>query len=180
MDPPRTRSLDPFTRAVSRYTLAGMTALNTALYRISDGTVGGEVPNGGQLLLLSCTGRRSGRRMTAPLLYVDAGGGRAANGAPRRVAVVASKGGEPENPAWFHNVRHHPRVDVQIGGLVMPGTARVADADERAEVWPVLVRQYRYFADYQQRATRDANRTIPVVLIDLDCDLATQWRRSSM
>ena len=72
MDPPRTESLDPFTRSLSQFTLRGMTAINTMLYRLSDGNVGGEVPNKGKLLLLTTTGRRSGRRMTVPLLYVEA------------------------------------------------------------------------------------------------------------
>ena len=174
MDPPRTEPLDGFTHAVSRYTLAGMTALNTMLYRLTDGTVGGEVPNGGKLLLLTTTGRRSGRRLTVPLLYEPV------PGEPDRLAVVASRGGAPEHPAWFHNVQHVPNVEVHVGADVFPARATVAAPAERAAIWPVLVRRYRYFADYEHRAAAEGGRTIPVVLLDLDRDRAVQWRRASM
>lgn len=179
MDPPRTESLDPFTRSLSQFTLRGMTAINTMLYRLSDGNVGGEVPNNGKLLLLTTTGRRSGRRMTVPLLYVEADP-EIHPAEARRLAIVASKGGEPEHPAWYLNVLANPDVDVHIGADQMPATALPATETEHERFWPILVRQYRYFADYTHRARRDGEREIPVVLLELDRSRATQWRRANM
>lgn len=179
MDPPRTESLDPFTRSLSQFTLRGMTAINTMLYQLSDGNVGGEVPNKGKLLLLTTTGRRSGRRITVPLLYVEADP-EIHPAATRRLAIVASKGGEPTHPAWYLNVLANPDVDVHIGADQMPATALPASETERERVWPILVRQYRYFADYTHRAKRDGQREIPVVLLELDRSRTTQWRRANM
>ena len=180
MDPPRSEPLDPFTRKLSSFTLGGMTAINTMLYRLTDGNVGGEIPNGGRLLLLTTTGRRSGRRLTVPLLYVGADPDGSPSGPPNRLAIVASKGGEPTHPAWYHNVIAHPMVDVHVDAEEMPATATVATAEERSWIWPRLVRQYRYFADYTHRASLEGGREIPVVFLHLDRSRATQWRRANM
>jgi deazaflavin-dependent oxidoreductase (nitroreductase family) len=82
--------------------------LHTALYRASGGRLGHTVPGSPvRMLLLDHVGAKSGTKRTAPLLYVKDG---------ENVAVVASKGGFPKNPAWFHNLKANPDTTVQIGG----------------------------------------------------------------
>jgi deazaflavin-dependent oxidoreductase (nitroreductase family) len=118
--------------------------------------------------------------MTVPLLYVEADPGQSAPAESRRLAIVASKGGEPDHPAWYLNVLANPDVEVHLGAELMPAVALPATTEEHERVWPRLVQQYRYFADYTHRARREGGREIPVVLLDLDRSQARQWRRSNM
>ncbi len=105
------------------------------------------------MLLLTTTGRRSGRQRTQPLLYLEDG---------EDLAVIASAGGQPTHPSWFHNLIADPDVSVQIGANHTPMRARVASADERARIWPRAVAAYASYATYQTRTTRE----IPVVLLE--------------
>src|SRR5215212_11471418 len=79
---------------------------HTFVYRASGGLVGHKLPGSPPMLLLDHKGARSGRQRTTPLLYVDDGDD---------VVIVASKGGNPKNPAWFHNLKANPDTTVQIG-----------------------------------------------------------------
>ncbi|WP_433590408.1 nitroreductase family deazaflavin-dependent oxidoreductase [Nocardia sp. CA-145437] len=132
------------------------TTVHVRVYRWSRGRIGGRVPGwrGGRILLLDHVGARSGVRRTSPLMYVEADG---------VLAVAASKAGEPEHPAWFHNLLAHPDTVVEVGGAVRPVHARVATADERERWWPRFVAAMPDFAFYQERA---AGRLIPVVLLE--------------
>ena len=103
-------------------------------------------------LLLEHVGRKSGATYTTPLLYLADG---------PDLVVVASQGGLPKNPQWFFNLRAHPETRVWLRKEVRPVRARVADADERAALWPRLVDLYADFAAYQQTADRE----IPVVVL---------------
>lgn len=127
--------------------------LNVWLFRATGGRLGGRFPGGAPVLLMTSVGRRSGEPRTTPLLYLEDGD---------RLVVVASQGGMPSHPGWYHNVVAHPRVTVEVGRRVRDMTARVVDEDERAELWPRLVAMYRDFDDYQART----DRTIPVVVLD--------------
>lgn len=71
--------------------------------------------------------------------------------------IVASKGGYPKHPAWFHNLRAN-----QVGGDRRPVRARIAGPEERARLWPRLVAMYGSYADYQRKAPRE----IPVVILE--------------
>lgn len=75
--------------------------------------------------------------------------------------IVASKGGYPQHPAWFHNLRAHPDTTVQVGRRRISVHAHVASDEERERLWPRAVRTYRGFADYQARA----DRLIPLVVL---------------
>ena len=80
----------------------------------------------------------------------------------RDIVVVASQGGLPEDPQWYRNLQAGPAVDYEFRGRRVPVTARTADADERAELWPRLVDLYAGYADYQ----RWTEREIPVVILE--------------
>jgi deazaflavin-dependent oxidoreductase (nitroreductase family) len=130
----------------------GMRA-HAILYRLTGGLVGARLPNGLNVLLLDHVGAKSGTRRTTPLVYMRDG---------EDLVIVASKGGSPRNPAWFHNLRANPQTEVQVGSRRIPVTARVADAEARARLWPRVVETYSGYDDYQQRTERE----IPLVILE--------------
>ena len=105
-------------------------------------------------LLLDHVGARSGTKRTSPLLYCRDGD---------NVVVVASKGGFPKHPAWFHNLKANPDTTVQIGSERRPVHARVATPEERERLWPIAVKTYRTYAEYQERSD---GREIPLVILE--------------
>jgi F420H(2)-dependent quinone reductase len=129
--------------------------LHTALYRASGGRIGHTVPGSRvRMLLLDHVGAKSGTKRTSPLLYIEDGD---------NVAVIASKGGFPKNPAWFYNLKANPDTMVQIGGEHRPVRARVATPEERKRIWAKAVKVYPGYNDY---ASRSKGRTIPVVVLE--------------
>jgi len=128
-------------------------ALHQWLYEVSDGRIGAEV-GGRPMLLLRTIGRRSRQPRTAALLYVRDGAA---------YTVIASKGGAPQHPAWFHNLTSQPDVEIQVGRQRIPVRARVAEGEERARLWARAddVNQGQY-AIYQSRT----KRVIPVVVLE--------------
>jgi deazaflavin-dependent oxidoreductase (nitroreductase family) len=105
-------------------------------------------------LLLTTTGRRSGEKRTTPLIYREAGDG--------RYAIVASKGGADEPPAWFLNLEAAPEVEGQVRDDVFAARARVASPDEKQQLWPALVATWPDYDAYQAKTDRE----IPVVLLE--------------
>jgi deazaflavin-dependent oxidoreductase (nitroreductase family) len=130
-----------------------MSALNIAVYRASGGRIGGRFPGGAPVCLLTTTGRKSGRRRTAPLLYLADG---------ERVVIVASKGGMSKHPVWYLNLLANPTCTVEIGRDARAMVARTANAEEKAALWPRLVAIYGSYDDYQSRTDRE----IPVVILE--------------
>ena len=126
--------------------------LHTFLYRATGGLVGHRVPGAPPMLLLDHVGAKSGVKRTTPLAYVENG---------RDVILVASKGGHPRNPAWYHNLRAHPDTTVQIGGERRMVRAKVANARERKRLWPKAVHTYSGYRGYQERTERE----IPLVIL---------------
>ena len=106
------------------------------------------------MLLLDHVGAKSGRSRTCPLLYLEDG---------PNVVIIASKGGFPRHPAWFHNLRANPDTVAQIGSERRPVHARVAAAEERKRLWPQAVRVWPGYADYQARSK---GREIPMVVLE--------------
>jgi deazaflavin-dependent oxidoreductase (nitroreductase family) len=133
--------------------LRRLTGLHTAVYRGTGGRVGHQHAGLPPMLLLDHVGARSGVRRTSPLVYVRDG---------EDHVIVASKGGYPQHPAWFHNLRAHPETTIQVGARRLPVHARVATAPERARLWPKAVRTYRGYEGYQARAGRE----IPLVVLE--------------
>jgi len=126
---------------------------HAVVYRATGGVIGHRVPGMAPMLLLDHTGARSGKRRTSPLVYARDG---------ENVILVASKGGYPKNPAWFHNLMAHPNTTVQIGSRRQAVHARVATAAEREHLWPLVVSVYGGYQDYQQRTERE----IPLVVLE--------------
>jgi deazaflavin-dependent oxidoreductase (nitroreductase family) len=129
-----------------------MSRVNVWSFRLSGGRIGGRFRYGAPVLLLTTLGRKSGRRRTLPLIYLEEG---------NQLMVVASQGGVPTHPLWYHNLQANPDVQVEIGREVREMTARTATDDEKRRYWPRLVEIYPDYDDYQARTTRD----IPVVVL---------------
>src|SRR4051812_24313571 len=116
-------------------------ATHNTLYRLSGGKVGGRFGKA-PVLLLTTTGRKSGKKRTAPLLYLTQGDD---------LVLVASKGGAPEHPAWFVNLRATPDVEVQVGSRRERRRARVAEGEERSRLWDQLIQLYPSYDTYQTK-----------------------------
>ncbi len=124
--------------------------------------------------LLIVSGERIGwSAMDMPVLELTTTGRRSSQ--PRKVmltspyqegsalVVVASRGGDDHHPAWFLNLLDHPEVDVKLqGGATQRMRARVADADERRRLWPLVTADHKNYADYQSKTAR----VIPLVLLE--------------
>jgi F420H(2)-dependent quinone reductase len=121
-----------------------------AWFRFRKGKVGYK---GAPACILHTTGAKSGRPRETPLLYLDVGDG--------RFALVGSNGGDDRDPAWVHNLRAHPQVDVEVEGQRRTMTAVVADDATRDELWPRLVAIYKQYANYQTKT----DRKIPVIVL---------------
>jgi deazaflavin-dependent oxidoreductase (nitroreductase family) len=128
-------------------------AVHQWLYEQSDGRIGASL-GGRPMLLLRTVGRRTRQPRTAALLYVRDGDA---------YVVVASKGGAPRHPGWFHNLTARPNVEIQVGRERIPVRARVAAGKERSRLWKRAdeVNQGLY-TTYQSRT----KRVIPVVVLD--------------
>ena len=142
-------------RAVDRSwpVLRRLTGLHTVAYRASRGLVGHRMPGAPPMLLLEHVGAKSGTTRTTPLAYVEDGDD---------IVLVASKGGNPKNPGWFHNLRANPETIVQVGSEKRPVRARVATDKERERLWPKAVRTYSGYAGYQKRT----ERKIPLIVLE--------------
>lgn len=122
------------------------------LYRATGGRFVGRFGRA-PVLLLTTTGRVTGKERVSPLLYLEDG---------ERLVLVASNGGHPRHPAWFRNLEANPEVKVTTGKETRPVRARVCTSEEKVEYWPRLVALYGSYASYQRRTERD----IPIVLLD--------------
>jgi deazaflavin-dependent oxidoreductase (nitroreductase family) len=126
---------------------------HTTAYRLTGGLVGHRFPGAPPMLLLDHVGAKSGTERTAPLVYVKDG---------EDVVIVASKGGHPKNPAWYYNLRANPDTTVQIGHEKRKVHARVATQEERPRLWPMAVKTYSGYSEYQERTDRE----IPLVVLE--------------
>jgi deazaflavin-dependent oxidoreductase (nitroreductase family) len=127
--------------------------LHTFVYKATGGRIGHTAPGLPTMLLLDHVGAKSGTRRTSPLLYFKDG---------ENLVIVASKGGFPKHPAWYHNLVANPDTEVQVGTERRPVHARVATAEERKRLWQLALRTYRGYADYQARSK---GREIPLVIL---------------
>jgi deazaflavin-dependent oxidoreductase (nitroreductase family) len=133
--------------------LRRLMGLHTHAYRLSHGLIGHRFPGSPPMLLLDHVGARTKTKRTIPLVYVSDGDD---------VVLVASKGGHPKNPAWYHNLRANPDTTVQIGSRRRAVHARVADPEERERLWPKAVATYSGYQGYQERTQRE----IPLVILE--------------
>jgi deazaflavin-dependent oxidoreductase (nitroreductase family) len=126
---------------------------HTAVYRATGGRIGHRVPGAPPMLLLDHVGAKSGAKRTSPLVYVRDG---------ENVVLVASKGGYPKNPGWFYNLEANPDTEVQVGSQHRLVHARIANPEERKRLWPMALKTYGGYADYQKRTERE----IPLVILE--------------
>lgn len=126
-------------------------ALHSGLFRATGGKVGGRI-YGVPILLLTTTGRHSGKKRVTPLLYLVQGDD---------LVLVASSGGSDRTPAWYLNLRANPTVQVQVGEQKRQMQARPATGEERAQLWPKVVDLYRGYESYQLKT----ERRIPLVVL---------------
>jgi deazaflavin-dependent oxidoreductase (nitroreductase family) len=114
-----------------------------------NGLSGGRLFNsfgGGEVCFVTMKGAKSGRTLTMPLMYLPYRDG---------VLLVASLGGAPSNPVWYHNLVKYPEIAVRHRRRSMKLRARLATPEEKHELWPVCDQYYPAYADYRKRTTRD-------------------------
>lgn len=128
-------------------------ALHRLLYRASGGRIGSRIW-GLPIVLLTTTGRETGRARTVPLCSLRDGD---------RFVVIASYGGLDRSPSWWLNLRNNPRATVQLGSVTHDVVAREAMGDERTRLWAEVTARAPGYLDYQRRTSRQ----IPIVLLEL-------------
>ena len=128
-----------------------MSAMHLFWYRLTGGAIGGSFA-GRPILLLTTTGRKSGRRRTTPLQYLEDGGNR---------VLVASNGGNPRHPVWWLNLERNPEAEVQVRNEKSRVRAEKAEGEERERLWGLVVEMYSGYEGYQRTTTRE----IPVVIL---------------
>jgi deazaflavin-dependent oxidoreductase (nitroreductase family) len=122
-------------------------------FRTNRGTMVEGPFKGGPLLLLTTTGAKSGKTRTNPLAYTRDG---------ERYVVIASKGGSPTNPDWYHNVVAHPDVTIEVGPERFAARASIAQGAERDRLYDAQAAIMPGFAEYQRKTTR----RIPVIVLE--------------
>jgi len=104
-------------------------------------------------LLLTTVGAKSGQESVMPLLYGKVAGG---------YAIIASKGGDPKHPGWFHNLNKQPERTAQVATDVFKARSRIATGAERQAIWDQMAAMYPPFTAYQAKTARE----IPVVVLE--------------
>ncbi len=120
--------------------------LNVPLYRLSGGRILGRV-NRAPVLLLTTTGRRSGQQRTAPVVFLEDEG---------RFVVINTNAGNAPVPAWSLNLKANPDAEIEVGRKRLAVQARIAEGEERAELWRKHNVQYSGFDDYAEKLEREA------------------------
>ncbi len=121
------------------------------LYNVSGGRIGGKmgkVP----VLLLTTTGRKTGKQRTLPVVYIKD---------DSAYVITASAGGADKHPGWFFNIRSNPQATIQVKDKRIKVTAEVAGSEKKSELWAQLVEVAPNFAGYEKRTSRD----IPMVIL---------------
>ena len=119
---------------------------------MESGSTDGSEMKGKPIILLTTIGAKSGKIRKTPLMRVEHNG---------EYAIVASLGGAPKNPVWYHNVQAHPRVELQDGDVTRDYEAREVSGDEKAAWWERAVEAWPDYADYQTKT----DRQIPVFVL---------------
>jgi len=138
----------------SDFVLKSMNAVHRGILKVSFGKLGWQAA-GMPVLELTTTGRKSGEPrtclLTSPLQIGDVH------------VIVASRGGDDHHPAWFLNLQSNPEVTVSIGGgKAQQKRARIATAEERAEMWPKITQKFRNYGGYQEKTSRE----MPLILLE--------------
>jgi F420H(2)-dependent quinone reductase len=124
----------------------------TELYLATNGEEGGDL-RGRPVIVLTCLGAKTGKLRKTPLMRVEHQG---------VYAVVASRGGDPNNPNWYHNLKKNPHVELQDRATKRDYTARELTGDEKAVWWERAVEAWPDYATYQTKT----DRRIPVFALE--------------
>ncbi len=136
-----------------RWVVKAVTRLHVFLNRLTGGRLFNSL-RGDDVCFVTMKGAKSRRTLTIPLMYVPYREG---------VLLVASLGGAPRSPAWYHNLVKHPEIEVRYRGRRMKLSARLAEPEEKSKLWPICDQHYAPYADYRRRTTRD----IPIFVCEL-------------
>jgi deazaflavin-dependent oxidoreductase (nitroreductase family) len=126
-------------------------SLQVALYRLSAGRLGGAM-RGFKVLILTTTGRKSGKPHDNPLGYFERDGG---------YMLVASNMGKDNHPAWYLNLKANPDVTIQVKDRVMQMRAQIVDSEQRPALWKWMVKQAPVYGGYETATKRE----IPLVML---------------
>ncbi len=133
-----------FSMGLGTDTFRRLGRLNTPVYRLTRGRLGGRVGKA-PVLLLTTTGRRSGQRRTTPVVYLDDGD---------RLSIINTNAGHERVPAWSLNLKARPEAEVELGGSRREVVARIAEGEERADLWRRHNIQYGGFDEYEDNIDR--------------------------
>ena len=131
-------------------------AVHTFWYRSTKGRIGGRF-KGAPVLLLTTIGRKTGKPRTTPLLYQVDG---------NNLVLVASNGGRDQDPSWWTNLKVNPKTQVILRGETRGMTAREASDDEKASLWPLMVKMYPPYEEYQKKTSREISVVILTPTVD--------------
>ena len=138
----------------NRFFVKATAVLHRALLRATGGRLGSRF-GGAEILLLTTTGRKSGRERTVPLMFFRDGGD---------IVLVASNAGDDHHPGWFLNLMSDPQGSVEIRGEKHAVTARKATPEERTRLWPTVTGIYSGYDDYTHRTKRE----IPLAILSVN------------
>ena len=137
--------------AISVWNPRFMFDAHVAMYRLTGGFVGGKL-RGMPVLLLTTSGRKTGKEYIKPLVYLRD---------DETFVVVAANAGQDKPPHWFLNLQNNPQTTIQVGRIRYKVIANTANPEERERLWPRLVALNPFYAEFTKRTTRQ----LPVVVI---------------
>jgi deazaflavin-dependent oxidoreductase (nitroreductase family) len=140
---------------LERYIGGPLLQVHDTIYKKTNGRIGHRIPGMAPILMLHTVGAKTGAKRTNSLSYAEDGGS---------YLVVASKGGDPKAPGWYHNLKANPNVEINIGPKRMPATAKIIGADDPnyPRLWKLVNdNNSNRYDGYQKRTTRP----IPVIAL---------------
>jgi len=139
--------------AIVRRIMKWTSPIHRTIYRASKGRIGSTWATGRQpILLLTTTGRKTGKPRTNPACYLEQDGG---------LILVASHAGVPQHPSWYLNLKDNPEVTVERNGQRTRMHAKVTEGEERKRLWSIVSSKYPMYLDYQE----GIDRQLPVVFL---------------
>ena len=144
---PSDKTLARFSNSLGVTGLRWAGKMNVPVYRATGGRLMGKVGRA-PVLLLTTTGRKSGQERTAPVVYLADG---------ENVVVINTNAGNAKIPAWSLNLKANPEAEVEVGRKRYLVRARIAEGEERTELWRKHNEQYAGFDDYQEKLDREAS-----------------------
>lgn len=151
-EPVEGQTTNDYGKPPPHWVLKIFTKINVFVYKLSGGRLMNKL-DGMPIVLVTMKGARSGRTITIPLMYVPH---------ERGFILVASQGGAPKHPAWYHNLVKNPEIAITHEGQTRKLTARRVDEDEKTSLWPTCIEYYPPYEQYQKRT----ERKIPVFLCE--------------